>query len=115
MTLLPYQDRRYVRFISERTGETLFEIKMLGGSLIVWGSHYRPDEFAALLAIDGSTGPSWAPCGIAWARWLCSTSGSTSTQSLASRSDRCRVTSMVRGAATTREHDLCHPQGSLRA
>ena len=55
MTTLPYQDRTYVRFISERTGETLFEIKMLDGAIIVWGSHARPSEFAASLAADGVT------------------------------------------------------------
>ena len=55
MTILPYRDRGYVRFVSDRTGETLFEIKMLDGALIVWGSQYRPSEFDALLAIDGTT------------------------------------------------------------
>lgn len=55
MTILRYRDRSYVRFISDRTGETLFEIKMLDGAIIVWGSHARPSEFAASLAADGAT------------------------------------------------------------
>ena len=55
VTILPYQDGGYVRFISERTGETLFEINMLDGAMIIWGSHYRPDEFKASLASDGAT------------------------------------------------------------
>ncbi len=55
MTILPYQDETYVRFISDRTGETLFEIKMLDGAMIVWGTHYRPSEFATRLAEDGDT------------------------------------------------------------
>ena len=55
MTILPYQDRRYIRFVSDRTGEALFEIKMLDGALLVWGAHYRPSEFDALLADDGAT------------------------------------------------------------
>jgi len=55
VTILPYQDRGYVRFVSDRTDETLFEIKMLDGAMIVWGSHYRPSEFAASLAADGAT------------------------------------------------------------
>ena len=55
MTLLPFRDQTYFRLISTRTGETLFEAKMLRGSLIVWGAHYRPCEFDALLADDGQT------------------------------------------------------------
>ena len=55
MTILPYQSHGYIRFISDRTGETLLEIKMLDGSAIVWGAHYRPSEFDALLADDGAT------------------------------------------------------------
>jgi hypothetical protein len=55
MTILPYQDHGYIRFISDRTGETLFEIKMLDGSLLIWGTHYRPDEFGARLADDGAS------------------------------------------------------------
>ena len=55
MTILPYQEASYVRFVSDRTGETLFEIKMLDGALLVWGAHYRPSEFDALLADDGAT------------------------------------------------------------
>jgi hypothetical protein len=55
VTILPYQDHGYIRFISDRTGETLFEIKMLEGSLIVWGSHYRPNEFDARRDDDGGT------------------------------------------------------------
>jgi len=55
VTILPYQDRGYVRFISDRTGETLFEIKMLDGAIVIWGSHYRPSEFGASLASDGAT------------------------------------------------------------
>jgi hypothetical protein len=37
MTVLPYPDRSFVRLISERTAETLFEITMLDGTIIVWG------------------------------------------------------------------------------
>jgi hypothetical protein len=59
VTTLPYQDHGYIRFISERTGETLFEIKMLDGSAVVWGSHYRPDEFGLSLAADGATVSVW--------------------------------------------------------
>jgi hypothetical protein len=55
MTVLPYRDRSYVRFISDRTRETMFEITMLEGALIVWGAHYRPDEFGAYLADDRAT------------------------------------------------------------
>jgi hypothetical protein len=55
MTLLPYRDHTYFRLISTRTRETLFEVKMLGGSIIVWGQHYRPSEFGACLADDGQT------------------------------------------------------------
>ena len=55
MTILPYQEGSYVRFVSDRTGETLFEIKMLDGALLVWGAHYRPSEFDALLSDDGAT------------------------------------------------------------
>jgi hypothetical protein len=55
VTILPYQHGGYIRFISERTGETLFEITMLDGAIIIWGSHYRPDEFKASLAGDGAT------------------------------------------------------------
>ena len=33
MTVLPYRDHGYVRILSTRTGETLFEIKMLGGQM----------------------------------------------------------------------------------
>jgi hypothetical protein len=39
VTILPYKDRGYVRFICDRTGETLFEIKMLDGAIVIWGSH----------------------------------------------------------------------------
>jgi hypothetical protein len=42
VTILPYQHGGYIRFISERTGETPFEITMLDGAIIIWGSHYRP-------------------------------------------------------------------------
>jgi hypothetical protein len=55
LTILPYRDRSYVRFCSERTNETLFEITMIDGSVIVWGAHYRPSEFRAALADDGAT------------------------------------------------------------
>lgn len=55
MMLLPYRDHTYFRLISARTGETMFEAKMLRGFMIVWGSHYRPAEFDALLADDGQT------------------------------------------------------------
>jgi hypothetical protein len=54
VTTLPYKDRGYIRFISERTGETLFEIKMLNGSILIWGAHYRPSEFKASLIDDGA-------------------------------------------------------------
>jgi hypothetical protein len=53
--LLPYRDHTYFRLTSTRTGETLFEAKMLCDSIIVWGAHYRPCEFNALLADDGQT------------------------------------------------------------
>ncbi|MEX2224925.1 MAG: hypothetical protein WEB52_00595 [Dehalococcoidia bacterium] len=33
----------------------MFEITTLDGSMIVWGAHYRPDEFCAPLADDGAT------------------------------------------------------------
>jgi hypothetical protein len=39
VTILPYHDRGYIGFTSDRTGEALFEIKMLDGAMIVWGSH----------------------------------------------------------------------------
>ncbi len=55
MTILPYKDGSYVRFISDRTGETLFEIKMRDGALLVWVAHYRPSEFDALLVAGGAT------------------------------------------------------------
>ena len=55
MTILPYRDRSFVRFLSGRTGETIFELTMLDGSLIVWGAPYRPNEFRALLADDGAS------------------------------------------------------------
>lgn len=55
MTTFPYRDRGYIRFIGERTGETLFEIKMLDGWVIVWGQHHRPDEFDIQLSDDRST------------------------------------------------------------
>ena len=55
MTVLPYRDHTFVRILSTRTGETLFEIKMLGGSMIIWGSHYRPSEFEARLTDDRQT------------------------------------------------------------
>lgn len=55
MTVLSYRDRSYVRIISTRTGETLFEIRMLGGAVIIWGAHYRPSDFDARLGDDGCT------------------------------------------------------------
>src|SRR5256885_433169 len=55
MTLLPYRDHTYFRLISTRTGETLFEVKMLGGSIIIWGQHYRPSEFGAFLDCEAQT------------------------------------------------------------
>jgi hypothetical protein len=55
VTILPYQAHGYIRFISTRTGETLFEITMLDGAVIIWGSHWRPDEFDTSLASDGAT------------------------------------------------------------
>ena len=55
MATLPYRDRSYLRFVSERTRETLFEIKMLDGSIIVWGACYRPSEFRAALSEDRRT------------------------------------------------------------
>ncbi len=53
MLTLPYRDHSYLRFVSARTGETVFEMKMLDGALIVWGRRYRPSEFDARL--DGDT------------------------------------------------------------
>lgn len=53
MTTFQYRERSYVRFFSLRTDETLFEMRMLEGALIVWGEHYRPSEFDAQL--DGDT------------------------------------------------------------
>jgi hypothetical protein len=55
MTLLPYRDHTYFLLLSTRTGETLLEAKMLCGSIIVWGSHYRPAEFESRLTDDGQT------------------------------------------------------------
>ena len=55
MTFLAYRDHGFIRFTSERTGETIFEIKMLGGSISIWGAHYRPSEFVADLTEDGAT------------------------------------------------------------
>ena len=55
MTFLPYRDHGFIRFTSERTDETIFEIKMLDGSMIIWGAHYRPSEFVAGLNDDGAT------------------------------------------------------------
>ncbi len=55
MATLPYRDWSYLRFVSERTHETLFEIKMIDGSMIVWGSCYRPNEFRASLSEDRRT------------------------------------------------------------
>ena len=40
--LLPYRDHTFLRILSARTGETLFEIKMLDGSMIVWGANGTP-------------------------------------------------------------------------
>jgi hypothetical protein len=51
--LLPFREHTYFRLTSTRTGETLFEAKMLAGAIIVWGAHYRPSEFDAHLAEDG--------------------------------------------------------------
>ena len=55
MIFLPYRDHGFIRFVSERTRETLFEIKMIGGSIIIWGAHYRPSEFKAGVTEDGAT------------------------------------------------------------
>ena len=55
MTTLPYRDYGYIRFISDRTGEALFEIKMIHGHAIVWGSHDRPSEFDLSVADDRRT------------------------------------------------------------
>ena len=52
MLTLPYRDRSYLRFISARTGETIFELKMVDGALIIWGRRYRPSEFDARLEDD---------------------------------------------------------------
>ncbi len=49
MLTLPYRERSYLRFVSTRTDETIFELKMLAGALIVWGRRYRPSEFDARL------------------------------------------------------------------
>jgi hypothetical protein len=65
VTFLAYPDHGFIRFTSERTGETIFEIKMIGGSIIVWGAHYRPSEFTACLTEDGATGSSRESCVIA--------------------------------------------------
>src|SRR5436309_3196944 len=59
MLILPYRDRSYLRFVSARTGETIFELKMIDGALLVWGSRYRPNEFDARLdgeaiSLDGT-------------------------------------------------------------
>jgi hypothetical protein len=65
VTFLAYRDHGFIRFTSERTGETIFEIKMVCGSIIVWGAHYRPSEFTAALP---KTVPPWssrASCKIA--------------------------------------------------
>ena len=55
VTTLPYKELGYIRFISERTSETLFEIKMFRASMLIWGAHYRPSEFKASLAEDGAS------------------------------------------------------------
>ena len=55
MTILPFRDHAYMRFISGRPRETLFETTMLDGSITVWGKHYRPNEFCARLADDGES------------------------------------------------------------
>lgn len=52
MLILPYRDHTFVRFLSARTREVLFEIKMLDGAMIVWGQRYRPSELEARVA-DG--------------------------------------------------------------
>jgi hypothetical protein len=53
--VLPYRDHTVIRFRSLRTGETLFELRMIERSLIVWGERYRPSEFDATLSEDGRT------------------------------------------------------------
>ena len=53
MLSLPYRDHSYLRLVSTRTGETLIEVKMIDGAVIVWGQHYRPSEFDARLSADG--------------------------------------------------------------
>ena len=55
MTILPFRDHTVIRFVSLRTGETLFELRMLQGAIIIWGQCYRPSEFDATLADDGRT------------------------------------------------------------
>lgn len=60
MILLPYRDHTYFRLISTRTGEALFEVKMLFGSIIVWGGHYRPCELAHVSATMARLSPGWA-------------------------------------------------------
>jgi hypothetical protein len=57
VTTLPYHDHGYIRFMSERSGETLSEIKMIDGAMIIWGAHYRPSEFKVSL-IDGGANVS---------------------------------------------------------
>jgi hypothetical protein len=42
--VLRFCDHMYVRIISTRTGETLIELKMIGGGVIVWRRHYQPSE-----------------------------------------------------------------------
>jgi hypothetical protein len=55
VTILPYRDSGLVRFASERRGETLSEITMVDGALIVWRCHFRPSDLTALLADDGAS------------------------------------------------------------
>ena len=57
-----YRDPGFIRFTSERTGETIFEIKMVDGAILVWGAHYRPSEFSAsesLVSLPGSAEELW--------------------------------------------------------
>lgn len=55
MLTLPYREHTYLRIISTRTAETLFEARMIAGALIIWGAHYRPSDFHARLSADGAT------------------------------------------------------------
>jgi hypothetical protein len=75
MTVLPYGDRSYVRFISDRTRETMFEITMLQGSLIVWGATTVQASSRRRWPTTARGWPYQARCGIAWVTWSPSIKG----------------------------------------